>query len=129
MTLNRGTTERGFAIYDEFADTYGTVIRIQKSSIATDLRCWIFTEGGTGSPHLNIEQAKRVRDALDTFIRECATPDPTGRPEPVGGAGGDGHVHLHVHGPVGSQPQLEQWLVTSIRKAVKIKGAGTGESS
>src|SRR5260370_30431375 len=110
MTLNRGTTERGFAIYDEFADTYGTVIRIQKSSIATDLRCWIFTEGGTGSPHLNIEQAKRVRDALDTFIRECATPDPTGRPEPIARTRRAVHVHLHVHRPTRSQPQLEPGL-------------------
>lgn len=69
----RSTTERGFAIYDEFTDTYGGEVSVQESSIATDCRVWIFVrhyrETGGGA-HLNIEQAKRVRDALDAFIRE-----------------------------------------------------------
>lgn len=71
---NRSTTERGFTIYDDFTDTYGTQIRVQKSSSASGPRCWIFTYpaagNGAASPHLDVEQAKRVRDALDAFIRE-----------------------------------------------------------
>jgi hypothetical protein len=72
--VNRSTTERGFVIYDEFTDTHGTGIRVQESSSAEESRCWIFADGtarGTsGAPHLNVEQAKRVRDALDAFISE-----------------------------------------------------------
>jgi hypothetical protein len=72
----RSTTERGFVIYDEFTDVYGDDVRIQESSSATGARVWIFCKSkpafpqeGT-SPHLNVEQAKRVRDALNVFISE-----------------------------------------------------------
>ena len=69
----RSTTERGFTIYDEFTDTCDQPVRVQESSIATGDRVWIFTghpgEDGSGA-HLDIEQAKRVRDALDAFISE-----------------------------------------------------------
>jgi hypothetical protein len=72
--VNRSTTERGFTIYDEFTDTYGTGIRVQESSSAEEPRCWIHADGEargiSGAPHLNLEQAKRVRDALDAFISE-----------------------------------------------------------
>jgi hypothetical protein len=73
---NRSTTERGFTIYDQFTDTYGSKVRVQESSIATEPRCWIFTDAAssmaaTTVPHLNVEQAKRVRDALDAFITEA----------------------------------------------------------
>jgi SLT domain-containing protein len=53
----------------------------------------------------------------------------TGRPEhlvPTGGGGG-GDVHLHVHGPVGSQAELERWLTTAIRKGAKTRGGGSVE--
>ena len=72
--MNRSTTERGFVIYDEFTDAGGTGVRVQESSSAEESRCWIFTDGSargaSGTPHLNVEQAKRVRDALGAFIRE-----------------------------------------------------------
>lgn len=72
--MNRSTTERGFVIYDEFTDTYGNGVRVQESSSAEEPRVWLFTDGaGTGTPHLNIEQATRVRDALDAFISENQT--------------------------------------------------------
>lgn len=71
---NRSITERGFTIYDEFTDTNGSQIRVQESSIATESRCWIFAN--PPSPHLNVEQAKRVRDALNAFIRECEEEGP-----------------------------------------------------
>ena len=78
--LNRSTTERGFTIYDEFIDTYGTGVRVQESSSAEEARVWIFTDGeargsGSGTPHLNVEQARRVRDALDAFIGEHGQDD------------------------------------------------------
>jgi hypothetical protein len=71
----RSTTPRGFAVYDQFTDTYGSVIRVQQSSAAAESRCWIFAENAgmdvAPAPHLNVEQAKRVRDALDAFITEA----------------------------------------------------------
>ena len=70
---DRSTTPRGFSIYDQFTDTYGATIRVQESSAATEPKVWIFAEGGMAenpSPHLNVEQAKRLRDALDAFISE-----------------------------------------------------------
>jgi hypothetical protein len=54
----------------------------------------------------------------------------TGRAEPVvpaGAAGGGTTVieaHLHVHGPVGSQAELQNWLVTSIRQIARTKAGG-----
>lgn len=69
---NRSVTERGFTIYDEFADSYGGRIRVQESGAAMEPRCWIFIDGNPGVPHLNVEQAKRVRDALDAFITEAS---------------------------------------------------------
>lgn len=71
---DRSTTERGFAVYDQFTDAYGSQVRVQESSSATEPRCWIFAaqrdDGESSSPHLDVEQARRVRDALDAFIRE-----------------------------------------------------------
>lgn len=68
---NRTTTDRGFAIYDEFIDLYGREVRVQKSSYASEPAVWIFaTDSVHGYPHLTIDQAKRVRAALDVFISE-----------------------------------------------------------
>jgi len=66
MIPARSTTDRGFVIYDEFTDTYGHEVRVQESSLATDTRVWVFASDG--SAHLDVA---RVRDALDTFIREA----------------------------------------------------------
>lgn len=66
-------------------DTYRSEIRVRKSSAACEPCVWIFTErdgkeyaehppsqGGISvfSPHLNVEQATRLRNALDRFIQE-----------------------------------------------------------
>jgi hypothetical protein len=98
---DRSTTPRGFNVYAEFTDTYGSDIRVQQSSNAERDAVWIFANHPDGheipprfkqrlasagftrpvdiaelasvlepSPHLDVEQAKRVRDALDAFIRE-----------------------------------------------------------
>lgn len=66
--MARSTTDRGFVIYDQFEDTYGHVVTIQESSHADGDRCWIFTH--PAAAHMNVEQARRVRDALDVFISE-----------------------------------------------------------
>lgn len=96
----RQYTERGFAVYAEFLDTYRSLVKVQQSSSAHGPRVWIFatfTEiqlkpevserlAAAGfrtpqqlaelaaflepSPHLDVDQAKAVRDALDEFIRE-----------------------------------------------------------
>lgn len=78
-TPNRSETPRGFDTYDEFRDSYGAAVTIRQSSAASGPHVWLFIEGGgtvspdrpnEGSAHLDVEQARRVRDALDTFITE-----------------------------------------------------------
>lgn len=96
----RPVTPRGFAVYAELTDKYGSSVRVQKSSLATDDCAWIFAShpapklrhewrerlAAAGfatdvqldelaaflapSPHLDLDQARQVRDALDAFIRE-----------------------------------------------------------
>lgn len=69
--MTRSATNRGFVIYDEFDDRYRHRVSVQESSLATEACCWIFTgDGSGGAAHLTVEQAIRVRDALDVFIRE-----------------------------------------------------------
>ena len=78
---NRSVTERGFTNYDEFTDTYRATITVRQSSAATQDCVWVFTDGGDvepqdgsrlnrGSAHLDVEGARRLRDALDAFIAE-----------------------------------------------------------
>ena len=71
---NRSTTERGFTTYDDFTDTHGNRVWLQTSSSAKGPCVWIFATGqpasGSTSPHLDVEQAKRLRDALGAFITE-----------------------------------------------------------
>ena len=73
-------TPRGFALYTDFTDTEGYRVRVQKSSLATAARVWIFCndkDGNDGvvhlgtwqsySPHLSKAQARRVAKALLRF--------------------------------------------------------------
>jgi hypothetical protein len=79
-TPNRSTTPRGFTTYDDFTDSYGARVVVRQSSAASAPHVWLFIDGGDtgktggirendGSAHLTVEQATRVRDALDAFIR------------------------------------------------------------
>ena len=65
-------TSRGFAIYDEFVDSYNNVVRIQESSSAEGSYCWIFVDDHKSDnppgAHLSIEQAKKLVEALQSFI-------------------------------------------------------------
>jgi hypothetical protein len=76
---NRSVTPRGFDNYDQFTDSYGAEVRVRQSSAASAPHVWLFIAGGRtagpgapndGSAHLDVEQARRVRDALDAFIEE-----------------------------------------------------------
>jgi hypothetical protein len=97
-TPNRSVTQRGFTTYDQFTDTYGNEVTIRQSSSAEGPRVWLLarhladralpdkfrmwlkglTDAEveelaaflTPSPHLDVEQARRARDALDAFIAE-----------------------------------------------------------
>lgn len=73
-------TNRGFAVYTEFTDTYGSRVRVQQSSSACAPRVWVFCKkerkdedgvltdtGVDWSPHLSPAQARKVAKALLTF--------------------------------------------------------------
>lgn len=73
-------TERGFAIFGRVPTANGGSVRVQESSIAFEgAHCWLFLDGERCSdhhlhghqkpdPHLNVAQAKQLREALDAFI-------------------------------------------------------------
>lgn len=66
-------TQRGFGIYSEFTDSYGSRIKIQESSSAEKKCCWIFCDNDPNvfknpSPHLTVAQAKRVIAGLKKWI-------------------------------------------------------------
>lgn len=73
----RKETGRGFGIYAEVTDRYGSRVRVQQSSLAFEDCVWIFADENPDPnyehphPHLTVEQAKAVRDGLDQFIREA----------------------------------------------------------
>lgn len=58
-------TARNFAMYADIPTEDGN-FTVQQSSLATEHRVWIGLEGDRG--HLNVEEAERVRDALNEFI-------------------------------------------------------------
>lgn len=70
----RYQNDRGFTVYDEFNDRRGHKVRVQQSSSATEDSVWIFVNDQLATVDhpacLNVEQATRVRDALDAFIAE-----------------------------------------------------------
>lgn len=68
---------RGFCIYATVKDDRGATLDVKESSAANGPHVWLFTESGhvyqsslpgSGSMHLNAEQAARVRDALTAFL-------------------------------------------------------------
>lgn len=75
---NMKKTHRGFLIFGEVeSDRYGAKIAVQESSIVGEGCCWVFTYDTEETkrrgikdlqPHLTMEQAKIIRDALSDFI-------------------------------------------------------------
>lgn len=66
-------TPRGFALYTEFehADYEGEVVQnfsVQESSLAYPRKVWIGTDSARA--HLDEEEARKVRDALNEFLGE-----------------------------------------------------------
>lgn len=73
--MARSVTERGFVTYDVFEDSGGSRITVRQSSAATEPKVWLFHAHTTdlmAMPHLNREQATRLRDALDEFLKETS---------------------------------------------------------
>ncbi len=71
-------TARGFSKYGEFKDTYGATIRVQESSAVGPTKVWIFCQKDDRSecsPHLNVEQMKKLRDILSLAIEDAESPD------------------------------------------------------
>ena len=67
-------TSRGFEFFADFRDRYGSRVRVQRSSLATEECVWIFADDNQQgiaepSPHLTVVQAEAVRDALDAFVK------------------------------------------------------------
>ena len=61
-------TSRGFAMYADFLDYYGSRIRVQQSSLATEDCVWIFCDKEDMSPHLTRDMAKQMILALAEFV-------------------------------------------------------------
>lgn len=66
--MTKGHTPRGFAIYDEFVDLYGSTVRVQESSLATERAVWVFCSHD--APHLDKKMIKRLRRALKDAMRD-----------------------------------------------------------
>lgn len=66
-------TPRGFAMYEEFTfeayqgDQSPRVFTVQESSLATERKVWIGSSMSNRA-HLNVEEARKVRDALTEFL-------------------------------------------------------------
>lgn len=81
-------SERGFALYATIPTTRGTEVRVYESSAADEPHVWLSLEGdchlrseprpfpgvecgiaeGHAAAHLSVENARRVRDALDEWL-------------------------------------------------------------
>lgn len=81
-------TSRGFNIYGRIPTQRGGSVRVQESSMAGEgAHVWLFLDGEQcvdhlghhqkPDPHLNVEQAKALRDALDTFVRAAESDELT----------------------------------------------------
>jgi hypothetical protein len=70
MTKERKLTSRGFTIYGEFVDCYGSEITVQESSITGDPCCWVYCyrENKDFTPHLTVPQAKQLIQLLEDFV-------------------------------------------------------------
>lgn len=72
---DRSATPRGFTVYDEFTDTYGSEIKVQQSSSAKSARVWIFANHPSVRDHLPPDMAERLAGAgfrTDLHLAELA---------------------------------------------------------
>jgi hypothetical protein len=64
-------TERGFRIYAEFTDVYGSAVSVNESSLATDSCVWVRAKDDKDAYqplHLNRWQAERLVAALREWL-------------------------------------------------------------
>ena len=66
---------RGFASYCDFKDTYENSVRVQESSADPLDKVWVFIQHGPrvdrdGAAHLDLEQARILRAALEEWIKD-----------------------------------------------------------
>lgn len=66
-------TERGFANFAEFTDSYGAEVIVRQSSNAEMDAVWVFVDGGgitgnDGAMHLSVDEATQLRDALSDYL-------------------------------------------------------------
>ena len=75
-------TERGFSVYGELEDTYGSSIKVVESSVAGDPCCWVFCDAfdhkspgrKPSTPHLSVPEAKKLVQCLQNFINDSEDP-------------------------------------------------------
>lgn len=69
---------RGLGQYIEFVDTKGSRVWLQDSSSDEEPCAWIFIEGersyGNPQPHLNVQMAEWLTEALGAFIQRAERP-------------------------------------------------------
>lgn len=80
--MKKRRNERGFKIYGEFVDTYGSKVSVTESSLATARRCWVqihrepgIVNGATvigqrGMAHLDRRMAKQLVRGLTRWLEE-----------------------------------------------------------
>src|SRR3990167_812542 len=73
-------SDRGFAQYAHFKDTYGFDVKVAESSAATEECVWIFIDSKAtnshAAAHLNFSQAKAIRDSLNDWIAAHVPDEP-----------------------------------------------------
>lgn len=74
-------TDRGFLDFEGITDSYGAKVTVYQSSAAVSPHVWLGIRGGSGNEqgsnaasHLNLEQARAIRDALDAFLKDAEDP-------------------------------------------------------
>lgn len=80
MTKEFEVTPRGFKIYGKLEDSRGCTIRVQESSAVGRPCVYVFcndTKGvynykdGSPDPHITVEQAEQMIQALQTFVEDA----------------------------------------------------------
>lgn len=71
-------TDRGFTIYGEMRDAWGSRIRVQESSIVGRPHAYVLADNSEmphPSPHLTVDQAKELIALLQRFIEDAESPE------------------------------------------------------
>lgn len=74
VSASRPMIRCGLVRFTQFRDSYGATVRVQSSSAAEKPHVWVYigvgmANSGDVAAHLTRGQAKRLRDALDRWLR------------------------------------------------------------